>query len=409
MYSLLRRAATPIVEDATSFAQELVRTPSLSTDEQAVAELVHDKMAALGYDEVLRDDFGNVVGILHGRHDDPTVVLNSHMDTVPVDCTGKWDGDPFAGDIRDGKLIGLGAADCKGGLAAQIAAGAILKRSLLPLRGTLVVAATVAEEVGGSAGVRGLLGKTLPDLSLRPDAVILGEPTSLGLYYGHDGWMELDVVVEGTESFQVEDAAQAIYDGLVQEIGQIGRIAAPEEMLVAAPVMRHEGSLARASLRIQRRLAAPQGVERVRGQVHRHARLAAGAGSRVLVRVAVPEEHMTLYSGTSVPVGKVNDPWQIDPFHPRFERARQCLTAAGCAVRPGKWRLDRLGMGTAGSVIVREFGIPAFGYGPGDEDQAHRPGEFVDTNMLAEAAYGTAAIVHGLIGVPVLGWSTDEI
>jgi len=409
MYTILRRAANGLASDTIEFARDLVRTPSPSLGENNVASLVEAKMKQHGYDEVCRDDYGNVLGILYGREGDPTVVLNSHMDTVREDCSGAWSEDPHAAIIRDGKLIGLGAADCKGGLAAQVAAGAILHRSLLPLRGNLVVAATVAEENGASVGTRGLLAHTLPGMDLRPSAVIMGEPTSLGLYYGHDGWVELELVVNGQQQDAVEGAAHAIYQFLLEEKRQTTCHAPFEEMLVNAPAYNANAGAHQARLVVHRRLGAPMQLEHVRGQLHRNAQLVAQSGSQLVISVGVTESPQTLYTGTQVHVQRVTDAWQSDPFDRTFERSRQCLAAAGCAVRPGKWRLSRLGMGTAGGMITREFGLPVFGYGPGDEEQAHQPNEFVDTNMMAEAAYGTAAIVHGLIGVPVMGWSVDEI
>ena len=169
-------------------------TPSPSFGEGAVADLVEAKMHEIGYDKVIRDDAGNVVGVLFGREAAPTPLLNCHMDTAIAGAVDAPDVRP----ARDG-LPGPGPADCKGGLAAQVYAGALLKRSLLPLRGNLVVAATVAEENGASAGVRALLERRLPELSLQPAYAILGEPTDLGLYYGHDGWVEFDILVEGAE------------------------------------------------------------------------------------------------------------------------------------------------------------------------------------------------------------------
>jgi acetylornithine deacetylase/succinyl-diaminopimelate desuccinylase-like protein len=66
-------------------------------------------------------------------------------------------------------------------------------------------------------------------------------------------------------------------------------------------------------------------------------------------------------------------------------------------------------MGTSGGVILNEFSVPTIGYGPGNEDLAHQPGEYLETEKLTEAVYGTAVMVHGLVGVPVFGWTLDEI
>lgn len=108
-------------------------------------------------------------------------------------------------------------------------------------------------------------------------------------------------------------------------------------------------------------------------------------------------------------VQRVTHAWATDPFDPLIDRSRQVLAAAGSPSRPGKWRLGRLGMGTAGATLLNEYNIPTIGYGPGDETQAHRPDEWVDGKHVVQSVYGTAAIAHGLIGFPVCGWTTDDI
>jgi acetylornithine deacetylase/succinyl-diaminopimelate desuccinylase-like protein len=108
-------------------------------------------------------------------------------------------------------------------------------------------------------------------------------------------------------------------------------------------------------------------------------------------------------------VKRVTHAWSTDPFSPLLSRARQSLAAAGCAVRPGKWKLSRLGMGTSGSVLCNEFHIPTIGYGPGREEEAHSQGESVEIAKIVECTYGTAAMAHGLVGIPVFGWIPDEI
>jgi len=161
MYELLKNKMDGLRQDMVGFAQDLLQTRSPSGDEAKAAALVVDQMHTLGYDQVESDELGNVVGVLHGVEEGPTLMLASHLDTVGTGDLNTWDTSPWSGRIEGGRLHGLGAADCKGGLAAQVFAAGLLKRALLPLRGNLVVAATVSEENGISIGIRRLLAHTL--------------------------------------------------------------------------------------------------------------------------------------------------------------------------------------------------------------------------------------------------------
>ena len=400
MFTILKNKNEGLGRDVLAFAEELVRTPSVTDDESKVATLVESKMREIGYDKVFRDDAGNVVGVMIGREADPTVLLNCHLDTV------KPSGNNPA-RVEDGKLCGTGAADCKGGLAAQVFAGALLRRSLLPLRGNLVVAATVAEENGRSAGVRTLMERTLPALGMKPTFAILGEPTGLGLYYGHDGWMEMDVTIEGANPFHVDDAAKAIFADF--GAGENGNTPQLENVFISKPRFETVRGFRRATIPVTRRLGFGEDAGMVMNQFKHDAVLVAQTSGAVAVQVAVRKETRRLYNGHSTTVQHVTHAWAIDPFHPLMSRARQSLAAAGCEVRPGKWQLGRLGMGTAGSVLVQDFDVPTIGYGPGVEEQAHAADEFVSTAKITEAVYGTTAMVHGLIGIPVCGWTSDEI
>ena len=400
MYSILKNKNAGLREGVLAFAEELIGTPSVTMHEDKVAGLVERKMREIGYDKVFRDETGNVVGTIIGREKSPTVLLNSHLDTVDSRENG-----PVRREAD--KLFGTGAADCKGGLAAQVFTGALLRRSLLPLRGNLVVAATVAEENGHGTGVRALMERTLPALGMKPDFAILGEPTNLGLYYGHDGWMELDVTVEGANPFHVDDAAKAI--ALDLGAGENGNTPQLENVFIRKPRYETIGGFRRATIPVIRRLGYGENEGHVMNQFKHEARRAAESSGAVAVQVAVRKDTRRLYNGLATTVQHVTHAWAIDPFHPLMSRAREALAAAGCAVRVGKWELGRLGMGTAGSVFVKEFGVPAIGYGPGREEQAHVAGEFVETAKIIETVYGTTAMVHGLIGIPVCGWTSDEI
>jgi len=409
MYTLLAARNRGLQAEALEFARDLIRTPSPSQHEHAVARLVADRMGTLGFDRVLTDEFGNVVGILFGRQTQPTVMLNAHMDTAEAGESAAWSTSAHAGDVRDDVLYGLGASDCKAGLAAQIYAACLLKRSLLPLRGNLIVAATVSEEQGGSLGLRHLMRDTLPSLGLQPDFVVLGEPTSLSIYYGHDGSAMFEVVIDGPDRFQVTDATHAILETFRDQYQTVPQAGELERQSLGEPRFQQAAGTSSGVIPVFRRLPICETVDGMLAQIKREARAAAESVARVAVNVHVRREERRLYTQRTTVLEQRIEAWALDPYHPLIIRSRQALAAAGCPVSCGKWQLPRLGMGTAGGVLVNEFRVPAIGYGPGSEETCHVPNESVPVARFSQAIYGTAAITHALVGVPVCGWTVDEI
>jgi acetylornithine deacetylase/succinyl-diaminopimelate desuccinylase-like protein len=386
------------------FAQELVREISPSRHEAIAASLVKQKMESLGYFRTMVDAFGNVVGQLASRCRGPTVLLASHLDVVvPMDPEREGG----TGRVENGLLYGPGAADCKGGLAAQVFAGAELLRSALLLEGNVVVAATVAEENGCALGMRQLMEQTLPQLGLRPDFVVLGEPTSLGLCYGADGWFEFDICVESADAPELARATQVIDQELKLANGRNPGTDAKQYLTVRLIRTEKVGELTRTVMGVTRRLEPTEDVEDVLHQTS-HAIALATQAYQVELELVLREETQRLYTGGRAVVRHVVRPWSIKPHDFLVEQAKVALSKRGDTVRPTRWRLSRLGMGGAGGVLVNEFGIPTIGYGPGDETEAHRPGEWVDVQKLIHAVYGTAAIAEGLIGVPKVGGVDGE-
>jgi acetylornithine deacetylase/succinyl-diaminopimelate desuccinylase-like protein len=405
MYDLLKNKLDGLQGELVAFTQELLRTHSPSGDESKAGALVVDQMKTLGFDQVFADELGNVVGIMHGIEEGPTLLLSSHLDTVGTGNLATWNESPWSGRIESGRLHGLGAADCKGGLAAQVFAAGLLKRSLLPLRGHLVVAGTVLEENGVSIGMRGLVSHTLKEMGLRPDYAVLGEPTDLGLYYGHDGRAELEITVRGLNPFRVTDAAELVSRALDEpkDASEVEEVAVGETRFEDGPGFRQ------AVISLERRLGSNDSLNHLVSRMRSDAVRAASSAGTVDVEVAVRERSEILPSGLVVKAQRISHAWTTDPFSPLLSRSRQALSAAGCEVKPGRWKLARLGMGTAGSLLVGEYNIATVGYGPGHEEQAHREGESVAISKLVECAYGTAAIAHGLVGIPVFGWIPDSI
>ena len=410
MYNLLKEHANHLGKNAAEFTSELVRTPSPSLCEKNVAKIIERKMNELGYDKVIMDDFGNVFGIIYGLDSKPTVLLNSHMDTIMADENPNWESSPYSGEIKDGKIYGLGTADCKGGLAVQMYAGHLLKRALLPMRGNLIVAATVLEENGLSLGLQHLISKTLAEMKIKIDYAILGEPTGLGLYYGHDGWAEFKIGMDSPNPNFLRDTANVVFQNLINVSREKEFPDQIEMMNIKQPEFNYENG--DAFIMFNRRLLANENAETLakdfKDSLSKISRCSSGRETKDLsFDVKIREEARKLNNGETVQVRYLRSAWETDPFSPLMDRARQALASAGCKSQPGKWQLPRLGMGTAGSILTKKFNIPTIGYGPGTEEAAHSSNEYVDLSKITKGILGTASIVHSLAGVPVFGWTTD--
>ena len=139
--------AQRIEKELITLTKLLIQTPSPSGHEKDVADIIAHEMKRLQYNEVIIDDIGNVIGIIKGESNKPSILFTTHMDHVPPGERGKWLFDPFEGVIEDGYIYGCGAADAKGPLVIQLLIKHVLKN--IKGYGNILVAFTVGEEVGG--------------------------------------------------------------------------------------------------------------------------------------------------------------------------------------------------------------------------------------------------------------------
>ena len=404
MYRGLQREVERINNEVIHFTQDLIRTPSPSLHEGDVAGKVENLMRDLDYDLVFTDDVGNIVGVIVGGDPEFTVVMNSHMDTVRPEQLDRWDGSPFGGEVGDGRIQGVGAADCKGGLASQIFAGHALASSQLPLRGNIVVAATVAEENGCSVGVRHLFENTLVQIGMEPKFVVLGEPTALKVCHGHDGWVAVDVEVTSPTEYTARNAGEHLFKTLCFHSDEEGCVGQRSIMVSEAPRVNATPDGYLSAIRVNRRLFPGEQAGDVLEWLEQTALKETREMSSVSLAVHVHEEEQQLYTGHRRRIQLATPPWSTNLMHPLVDRARESLLTAGCGWMPEMWKLDRLGMGTAGATITRDFGLPVIGYGPGEERMAHSGNESVGVHNLVDSVFGAAVLMHGLSGAPVFGW-----
>ena len=218
MIERIRELAAEMKPAMIDLAQRLIRTPSLSGQEKDVADLILAELEKLGYDEVFRDPWGSVCGIIHGTEPGPAIMYNGHMDHVDIGDPSEWHGyDPYGGVIDIDEMYneagdalektevihGRAAADTKSGIACQIYSGAILaqlKKEGIGFKGDYMVSFVVMEEPAEQIGIIGLIDNEFPKRGLHVDGVVSCEATALKIYCGHRGRVEINVEVAGVTS-----------------------------------------------------------------------------------------------------------------------------------------------------------------------------------------------------------------
>ncbi|MBX3144613.1 MAG: M20/M25/M40 family metallo-hydrolase, partial [Trueperaceae bacterium] len=169
-------------------AADLIRAPSPSGAEGPATEVLVAAMREYGFDEVFIDPAGNAVGRFL-RGEGPHVMLNGHVDTVPLGDESLWPHPPLGGVVEGGILWGRGASDMKSSIACMVLAARDAADA--GFSGTLSVSGVVLEEIGG-LGAR-YLAESDPSV----DVVILGEPSSLKLKLGHRGAAGIEITFPG--------------------------------------------------------------------------------------------------------------------------------------------------------------------------------------------------------------------
>jgi succinyl-diaminopimelate desuccinylase len=172
-------AAAVDADEVLAIAQALIRARSENpgTTEDAAAEVATGALLALGASpETVRGEAGrpSVIATI-GAGDGPTLAWNGHLDTVPAGTLDTWSVDPFAGEVVDGRLIGRGACDMKGPVAAALAGAAAVVQAGVELAGSLTFHLVADEELAGTHGTQVLRDRGL----LTQGAAIVGEPSNL--------------------------------------------------------------------------------------------------------------------------------------------------------------------------------------------------------------------------------------
>ncbi len=133
----------------------------------------------------------NLVAVLKGSGGGKSIILNGHIDVVPVGDEMNWKHDPFSGEIECGKLYGRGATDMKGGNVALLMALESLIASGIKLKGDVIFQSVIEEESGGAGTLAAVLR------GYQADGAIIPEPTNMKIFPKQQGSMWFRITVKG--------------------------------------------------------------------------------------------------------------------------------------------------------------------------------------------------------------------
>ncbi len=358
-------------EELFRLLQRLIQIRSYSGEEQEIVEFIVGKMREFDFDEVFIDGLGNAVGrIGSGKI---KILYDAHIDTVKVTESENWQYPPFDGKIVDGKIYGRGAVDEKAAMAGFLLAGKALqmKHKGRELPFTLYVVGSVLEEdVDGYP-----LYHLIQNEGIRPDYVVLGEPTDLKVNRGQRGRMELKISVVGRSAHgaHCDQGDNAIYRmmPIVQQIEKLNRqypAVAPlgKGSILVSQISSRAPSLCsvpdHCEIHIDRRLTIDDNrnsvINELRGIIQQY---------RLNAEIKVPVYEGVSWKGTKFQQEAYFPTWLLAEDHPLTRAAlKTAERVMGHPVTTGVWSFSTNGVVTAG-----HFDIPTIGFAPGKEELSH--------------------------------------
>lgn len=389
-FNSVKKAAEAYEKDMTKFLRDLVRIPGESCGEEGVIKRIGQEMKALGFDKVEIDKMGNVLGYMGtGAR---LIAYDAHIDTVGLGELSNWTFDPYEGFESETEIGGRGTSDQLGGIVSAVYGAKIMKDlGLIPDEYTVLVTGTVQEE-----DCDGLCWQyIIEEDKIRPEFVVITEPTDGNIYRGQRGRMEIRVEVKGVSCHgsAPERGDNAIYKmaAILQEVEALN------EKLHYDPFL-GKGTLAvsqifynspsrcavadMAAISIDRRLTDGETWEMALEEIR-----ALPSVKKYGAEVSMYTYERASWTGLVYPTECYFPTWVIPADAPATK-------AMADAYRDmyGEPLVDKWTFSTNGVSIMGRYGIPCIGFGPGKEAQAHAPNEKTWKADLVKCAAVYAAL-----------------
>jgi len=372
-FNAIKNAAKGYEADMTKFLRDLIRIPGESCGEKETAARIVEEMKKLGFDEAGIDKMGNAIGYMgNGK---TLIAFDGHIDTVGIGNRDNWKFDPYEGFESETEIGGRGASDQLGGPVAAVYGAKIMKDlGLLNDKYRVMVSGTVQEE-----DCDGLCWEyIIKEEKIKPEFVVITEPTNGNIYRGQRGRMEIRVEVKG---ISCHGSAPERGDNAIYKMGEIiAEVKALNKKLKKDKFL-GKGTLAvsqiyfsspsrcavadMCAISIDRRLTM--------GETYKSALAEIAALPKVKeykAKVTMYKYDLPSYTGVVYPIDCYFPTWVI----PEDAKPAKAMVKAYKGMF-GKPKVDKWTFSTNGVSIMGRNKIPCIGFGPGKEEQAHAPNE----------------------------------
>jgi putative selenium metabolism hydrolase len=374
-------ALTPAIQqELIEFTQSLIRIQSYSGHEEQIIRFIEQKMKALGYDEVIIDSMGNLLGRIGSG--ERSILFDSHVDTVAVNDEAEWEVPTFRGEIVHGCLYGRGSVDMKSSIAASIYAGALAKKQSLYAGKTIYVSCTVFEEDCDGENLKHLF----KERNLRPDYVVICEPSNNVITLGHKGKAQISIKTQGISAHgsAPEKGLNAIYEmaEIIQRVesanAELMQREAPRGTLVMSRISSVSASLnavpSECEVYLDRRTVPGESDDDIKKEMDQLV-----AGKRATWEVGTL--HRKSWTGLDITYEPFHAAWKIDTAH---ELTQACIAAYRKTFGNEPSSFDFWDFST-NAVTPVSMGIPTIGFGPGEYKLAHMRNENCQVDHIVDA------------------------
>ena len=357
----------------TKFLRDLIAIPGESCGEKGVINRIAEEMEMLGFDKVEIDGMGNILGYMGTGK--TLIGYDAHIDTVGLGELSNWNFDPYKGCETDEEIGGRGASDQLGGIVSATYGAKIMKDlGLLSDKYTVLVTGTVQEE-----DCDGLCWQYIyNEDKVRPEFVVITEPTNGNIYRGQRGRMEIRVEVKGISCHgsAPERGDNAIYKmaDILQEVRVLNDNLHYDEFLGKGTVTVSEiffNSPSRCAvadmcaISLDRRLTDGETYQSALEEVRNLPFV-----KKYKAEVSMYKYERPSYTDLVYPTDCYFPTWVIPAEAP----ATKAMVEAYKGMY-GEPKVDKWTFSTNGVSIMGRFGIPCIGFGPGKEEEAHAPNE----------------------------------